>query len=51
MDPNFPCKDMAIFPSVQPHFALSEERESDRTFGFSAQQEAIKKYGIAGKVW
>lgn len=45
-NPNFPAN-LDIRPSVQQ----TAGSDSDRKFDVSAQQEAIREYGIAGRVW
>ena len=45
MDPNFPLN-LDIHPSSQP-----SHLEYDRNYSFEAQEIAIRKYGIAGRVW
>jgi len=51
-DPNFPA-DLAISPSHHPQLSpLSLTVDSHQNvFGSSGQSEAIRKYGIAGRVW
>ena len=55
-NPNFP-EDLDISPSLRSdfiqHFCLdSSERDSQNlAFGRTSQRDAIRKYGIAGRVW
>ncbi|KAL1755241.1 putative methyltransferase-domain-containing protein [Schizophyllum commune] len=48
MKPNFP-DGLRITPSCKP--SLPGHSREDDAFGWSAQAEAIERYGIAGRVW
>ncbi|KAH9944824.1 hypothetical protein B0H21DRAFT_439503 [Amylocystis lapponica] len=58
MNPNFPS-DLDIKPSAAPHSAPSSVgvtdidvlASADDRFGAAAQENAIRTYGIAGRVW
>ena len=54
MNPNFPSN-LNIYPSTSPisHDQQSQlySMEYDKNYSFEAQELAIRKYGIAGRVW
>ncbi|KAH8101007.1 putative methyltransferase-domain-containing protein [Cristinia sonorae] len=47
-NPNFPA-DLDIRPLVNA--TTNDSSDADRNFNASAQEEAIREYGIAGRVW
>jgi hypothetical protein len=50
-DPNFPA-DLEISPSHHPQpSSLPSADASQNVFGSFGQQESIRNYGIAGRVW
>ena len=48
MDPNFPSN-LNIHPSS--YESQLDSTEYDKIYSFQAQELAIRKYGIAGRVW
>jgi len=47
--PNFPLN-LDIHPSNQP-LVTDSRPDLDANFGSKAQEQAIREYGIAGRVW
>ncbi|TFK40189.1 putative methyltransferase-domain-containing protein [Crucibulum laeve] len=49
-NPNFP-ENMDILPSSRPRGILHDHQLGSDVFGTQAQEDAIRDYGIAGRVW